>query len=460
MTDQRRAPQATGDPEETAIRPEDATDGLEESAPAPAEPQRDIVAEAETPASDPPAQTGQGRRLLAAVFWLLASLAVLFGGVALWAHQTLLTADGWGGIVEDVIADEEVVEAVSMVVVERLGDSLGIGELVADVVPGPDIVSGAITAAVQTGITDAVIAFASSEAFEDAFVNVNEAAHEAAMRVIRGGDSEALTSEEGVIALNLFPLIEGLLVSLQDAGVISERREIPDLAEYEPPTRTVQALETLLGRDIPDDVGTIVLVESENLDTVQTVVRWFDLITIVLLLLWAGFTALALWLAERRIRMVLWLSGGAIAALLAGRFVTRLLLEAVFRRQPELEARVVVSAIIEAAVDSLMWFTFVLIAVAVIVAIAAYLWERRDRTERMSMQTPPRTLGHWIRDHALVIVAVGAAIIGVLALWSVGGPGIPMLTAAALLLLAIAVKVLSDRADEDAPSPPAPSVEG
>ena len=51
-----------------------------------------------------------------------------------------------------------------------------------------------------------------------------------------------------------------------------------------------------------------------------------------LLLLWAVFTALALWLSQRRARMVLWLSGGAISALLAGRIVTRLLLEAVARR--------------------------------------------------------------------------------------------------------------------------------
>ena len=50
---------------------------------------------------------------------------VLVGGVTLWAHQTLLTADGWGGIVEDVISEEEVTEAISVVIVDRLAESLG-----------------------------------------------------------------------------------------------------------------------------------------------------------------------------------------------------------------------------------------------------------------------------------------------------------------------------------------------
>ncbi len=51
----------------------------------------------------------------------------------------------------------------------------------------------------------------------------------------------------------------------------------------------------------------------------------------------------------------------------------------------------------------------------------------------------------------MAILAVGIAIIAIMALWNVGGPDIALLTAAALGLLAIAVKVLSDH-DDDAAS--------
>ena len=179
-------------------------------------------------------------------------------------------------------------------------------------------------------------------------MEANKAAHDAALRAIRGGGSDALTSDAGAITLNVFPLIEGVLHSLQDAGLISADRNIPDLSGFEPSADRIAKLETLLGRDLPDDIGTITLVESERLGDVQTVVRWFDLETGVLLLLAVLFVALALWLSSRRIRMVLWLSVGAIGALLTARVLVRLTLEAVTRRQEEPGARVLVDAIVDA----------------------------------------------------------------------------------------------------------------
>ena len=369
MTEERSAPESEEQAEAPPPTDESAAEPEPEVVPEP-EPEGDVIEEAATP--KPVVKDGsRGRRVLAAFFWLLASILVLVGGVSVWAHQSLLTADGWGGIVEDAISDDEVTDAVSTVLVDRLAGSLGVKKLVADALPGPDLIANAVTGIAEERIAQAVANFAQTDAFKDAFVRVNEAAHDAAMRAIRGGDSEALTSEDGVIAINIFPLIEGVLTSLQNAGIISADREIPDLTNFEASGTAVAAIEQVLGRDIPDDAGSIVLIDSENLGTVQTVIRWFDAITGLALVLWVLFTGLALWLARKRVRMVLWLSGGAIAALLAARFLTRLLLEGVTRRQPELEARVLVSAIIDAAVDSLMWFTFVLMALAAIVAVVA-----------------------------------------------------------------------------------------
>ena len=233
----------------TEDRPAPASDELAEGQEAPGRPERepapepeqdapedgaagDVVAVAATPRPVEP-DGPRGREVLAAVCWLLASVMVLVAGVSVWAHQTLLTSDGWGGIVEDVVAREEVTDAVSVVIVDRLADSLNVRETVADALPGPDIIGGAVTAVVQDRVTGAVAEFAQSDAFQQAFVNVNKAAHAAAMTAIRGGDGDALTSEDGVLTLNLFPLIEGLLVSLQDAGFIDAGREIPDLTNYE-----------------------------------------------------------------------------------------------------------------------------------------------------------------------------------------------------------------------------------
>ena len=378
---------------------------------------------------------------------------MLVGGATLWAHQTLLTADGWGGIVEDVISEEEVTDAISVVLVDRLSESLGVRELVAENLPGPDILAGALTTAVQDRITDTVGQFAQTDAFQEAFVNVNKAAYDAALTAIRGGDTDALTSQAGILSLNIFPLLEGLLDSLQDAGIIDESRRVsPISAPTKPRTRRSRWRRPCSGVTSP-------MTWARSCSSTRSTSIWCrrscagsTSSPIVLLVAWALFTGLALWLSRKRVRMVLWLSGGAIAALLAGRFLARLLLEAVTRRQPELEARVVVSAIIDAAVDSLMWFTFVLMLVALIVAIGSVVYERRDRLERASMESPPRTIGRWVKDNAVPILMVGIGIIGVIALWSIGGAGIAMLSAAAMLLLVIAVKVMSDQADENGTS--------
>jgi hypothetical protein len=116
--------------------------------------------------TDPHAERPRAHGVLAALFCILASVAVLAGAFAVWTHQTLLTAHGWGDVVGEVITDQEVVDSVSAVLVERLADRLGVQELVADAMPGPDFIAGAVTRAVQDRVADAVATFASSDTFQ------------------------------------------------------------------------------------------------------------------------------------------------------------------------------------------------------------------------------------------------------------------------------------------------------
>ena len=419
------------------------------------QPEKDLVAEAATPRPADTGDDGRTRRVLAALFWLLATVSILFAATAVWAHQSLLTANGWGNLVGEVVSDPVVVEDISSALVTRASDSLGVQKTVADFLPGGlAIVAGALTSGVEDRVTGLVVDFASTEGFQSAFVAVNEKAHDAAMAAIRGGDSAALTSEAGVFSINLFPLVEGLLQNLQDNGLIDASRTIPDLTDYQPSSATIAQLEKILGRDLPDDVGTIVLIDSDKLETVQQVVRQFDLITGLFIVLSILFVGLALWLSSSRVRMVMWLAVGAIAALAVGRVLLRFGLEPLTERARDGDAGATVTAIMDAATDSLMYFTFALMVVAAILALVAIWWERHKTGERASMVTPPRTLGQWIRDNMVVVLAAGLAIIGFGILWNVGGPDIALLSAAAVGLLVVAVKVLSAPSDDKAAADP------
>jgi hypothetical protein len=404
--------------------------------------------------SDPEAARRlSGRSILAALFWLLSCLAILVGGVTLWAHQTLLTSGGWGSIVAGIASDPEVIDATSERLVERVSEAIGVEDVVARLLPGEGTrLAGAITGALESRVAERVAEAAASEAFQDTFVRVNEAGHEAAMRLIRDPDTEAVTSAQGAISINVFPLIEGVLVGLQDAGIIDASRQIPDLSSYEPDPDRVAALETVLGRDIPDDIGTVTLVESERLGTVQSAVRAFDVITIVLFVIAIACVLLALWLSQRRLRMVVWLAIGAIVALLLGRGLTRLVMEAVTGAVRDGPGGITVRATVDSAVDSLMWFSFLLIVVALVVAGAALLIERRAELSSAAATSLAEAGGwrSWLRARSRAIGYVGMGIVGFVVLWNVGGPDITLLAAALVGLILIAVSVLGGRGPDAA----------
>lgn len=399
-----------------------------------------------TPTTDSPPKPGRSRarQILAALFWLLSCVAIMVAGVTLWAHQTLLTSQGWGSIVAGVASDEEVIAGVSDRLVDRVSDVLGVQDVVAGIIPGSGtVLASAITGALEERVADRVADFAAGEGFQDALVAVNEAAHDAAMTVIRDPDTDAVTSAQGTISLNVFPLVESVLHGLQDAGVIAEDREIPDLSNYEPNADRIATLESLLGRDIPDDIGTITLVQSDQLGRVQSAVRGFDVITVGLIGIAIACVLLALWLSGRRLRMVLWLALGAIVALMLGRGFVRLVLESVSTTVAE-QGLTGVRGVIDSSVDSLMWFSFALIVVALIVAGLAIIAERRAQISAVTES--PASLREWLRVHARDIGWIGIGIVAFVALWNVGGPDVTLLLAAVVGLILIGVSVLAGHA--------------
>ena len=86
------------------------------------------------------------------------------------------------------------------------------------------------------------------------------------------------------------------------------------------------------------------------------------------------------------------------AALALGRAFTRLIVEDIAGSLAEESGRAAVRAAIEAAVDQVMWVSFVVIAVAVLVAgVAMWLDRRRPRPEG-ALPPPPRTIGDRVRE--------------------------------------------------------------
>ena len=118
------------------------------------------------------------------------------------------------------------------------------------------------------------------------------------------------------------------------------------------------------------------------------------------------------------------------------------------------EGLVAIRGVITSAVGSLMWFSFALIAVALVVAGLAIVVERRD--DISAIDARPGGARAWLRSHARDIGWVGIGVVAFVALWNVGGPDITLITAAVVGIILIAVSVLAGRDEPEAPEPARP----
>jgi hypothetical protein len=422
------------------------------------------VTEREAPAKEEKAPSGHkdrrgsrvsasNRRILAGLFWLLASLGILVSTVLVWAHQSLLTTAGWSGLVREVFDDPAVVQGASEALVQKVSVAIDLPALVAQILPGErELVANVVTTRTEDFLASRLATALQREDVRGALANVNTAAHAAALTAIRGG-GEILGTQQGTISLDVFPLIETVLVGLQEAGIIDASREIPDLSEYQPAEENVARIEAVLGRELPEDIGTIQLVTSERLATVQQLVRTFDLLTIASVVVTLVLIVLAVLLSLRRLRMIVWLALGAVGALALGRAFTRLVVEDISGSLAQGGTGVTVRAAIEAAVDQVMWVSFIVIAAAVLVAgVAMWLDHRQPRRQAGALPPPPRTMGDRIRERQRELAIAGIAVIAFFVIWRVGGPDVALLAAAATGIWLVGLSVVTRRVDRIDPS--------
>jgi hypothetical protein len=122
------------------------------------------------------------------------------------------------------------------------------------------------------------------------------------------------------------------------------------------------------------------------------------------------------------------------------------------------EGLVGVRGVIESSVDSLMWFCFALIVVALIVAGLAIIAERRAAISAVTGS--PATFREWLRVHARDLGWISIGIVAFVALWNVGGPDVTLLLAAVVGIILIGVSVLAGHGGRSESGPAGVAGEG
>lgn len=105
------------------------------------------------------------RRVLAGVFLLLASLGIMVSAVTLWAHQAVLTTDGWTDASGEIVTDPEVIDAAGVVVVDQASEALDLRGTVVDIMPAGELYGGLPTTRLEEVLADIVSDGIASEGF-------------------------------------------------------------------------------------------------------------------------------------------------------------------------------------------------------------------------------------------------------------------------------------------------------
>jgi len=328
---------------------------------------------------------------------LLAPLAVS----AVWVHERILTTDGWVETVAPLADDPAVIDAISNRIVNTIFERADIQDRITDILPGPvDALGRTFTNSLRNLATKQTEKFLESDAFQSLWEEANRVAHEQVVAMF-SGQGDALENHNGQVVLDLGAVADKVRQRLVDNGVGILKRVT-----------------------IPKGQAEIVLFESSVVTDLQTVFRLLDQLWIALPIAFLVVAAAAIAVSVRRRRTVIELGLAAAAGsllLLAGlHYARREYLSAATGAQLNGEAA---ESVFDTIVSKLETWTWLLLVVALVVAVAAFFsdprkieWVARrlhgDKVANRSGVAP------WVRGNRVAVSVGGAAAALVLiAIW-------------------------------------------
>jgi hypothetical protein len=320
-----------------------------------------------------PGPSGQGawRSVAAAVCGVLAVVALTLALIGVWANVTLFDGERVGEIVSTALADPEVQTGLAAWVTDEVFTAVDVESAVSEILPdnldrlAPTLTAGAQTV-VDRGLT---LVFANPEV-QELLTGAVERAHSALMDLLSGdGLIDGITVEDGVVTLNLLPLISRGLTLVQGLGLFTQL-DVPELTRAGDPNEQIAEVESALGRDLPDDFGQLVVFESERLaeaqasvENAQRAVALIKRATWLLAVLSVVFIGATIILARHRWRAGLGLALGTTVAMV----LSRALVNRVVDDAPDVAPGAAVADILGEATKGLLRLTALLVILAAIV---------------------------------------------------------------------------------------------
>jgi|GEM_PF-3295348 hypothetical protein len=405
-------------------------------------------------------RSSRRRRALVATLTVLAVLASTLAILSVWVFRTLTNTDLFVDRVGSVIEQPAVATAVSERAAQQLTQALDLQARIAELLPPELAVAAApISSAAERSLAQAGARLLQTEQFQQAWDVALAEGHQLSIQVLSGADTTALDTSDGVVTLNLTPVVNILLTEGSEflSGVLGRDIQAPAVTD-DTIDAAVQALESRLGVDLPAQFGQVTLFSSTELATAQSWYQTMRTAVWVAPLLSLALIALAVAASRQRLRTTLVIVVGT----------TLLLGFAVLALQPvetSLAAAVADVGLRDAVVASFQTVTASLRTGMVVVALlgalaAATLLLTGSGPGARPVRAGLHAASERLRAHPGAALAGGAVVaLAVLAL--VPGRTWGQLGVVGLLYAGLAVVVLAQRRPELATpdvQPPGPAV--
>ena len=227
--------------------------------------------------------------LLARVLVVLAALFAVLALLAGFIRYQALDNETFSDTAADLIANDTIRDQIALSLVDGLYANVDVAASLEERLPPDQQGLAGPIAAVSRELADrAAIRVLERPRAQDLWVQSLSTTHEQLLRVL-DDDLTAVSTEGGVVVLNLRPLVVQLGDRVAIVGRVAER--------------------------LPDDAGRIEVMEAEQLGLAQDVTHWLDVLGRFLWIVPFLLGALAIWLAgDRRRSIVRELAIGAIIA--------------------------------------------------------------------------------------------------------------------------------------------------
>jgi hypothetical protein len=204
---------------------------------------------------------------------LLGGVVMFLAAISTWVDRQALDSDNWVDASDALLADDDIREALSRYIVDEIYANVDIAaQLEERLPPVLDRLAAPAAAAIRGPATDAVERLLGTDQARAVWERVNREAHEALVRVLEDETRPGISTAEGTVTIEMGELIR----------TVGTRLGLP---------------EAVIDR-IPEDAGTITVIESDKLAAAQNAVKAIKWASVLLFLLVVALFVLAVALAR------------------------------------------------------------------------------------------------------------------------------------------------------------------